>query len=649
MTALVACFLHATAAIAAESNDFIILDESLYNREIEAVSADFIVESAIVPEDTISEYVELIIPICGDNIKDPGEICDGGDFGGRTCKTEGYVSGNLTCSTDCQTITLQACSFGSGGSSGGSGGGVSNAGSADDTVGDDNDQSDDAPKPGTSTLLPESTRLPTSTPQPKVTPNIPQGISSPTATLQATPQTTQSPQSPVPRPSLRPQTPEPVNTPVRTPQPTPTPAFFREFGPQAQRDPIFTNDNTPLIAGNMGTEAETGFVQVIDEDGNIVYQGEVVPNQNGAFIYTPNQAFADGEYEVMVYDITVPNAEPLWEQKVVVESRRSGTATPQSVDRSTMNTSDLISRAVRAIQQQTGNQFADTVTRMTGLNVEQNTADATVTDENGGILVSTEEEIDFGQVEGENKTVITGKTQPFGKVIAYIERRADNIQTLVADVSGQSAELDTNLVPDTVTHISIEGQNSPLIPLDRPINLGTIGRLADETVVIKGRAKPGAKVIIYFEKQAPPQSLFDYGASLLYDPVLDAYYYEATADENGIFEIPIPSEMPEGDYVVKTAIVEIDEIGDRIVLGEDREFAFSLFAAPEVDNRVQVNTYQSFMTNVDDPHQTYLWFPITIGTLLLIFFTFYSVKKSVRLNRRHLQKTKSGKQKNSKS
>lgn len=38
---------------------------------------------------------------CGNNIKDPGEECDGDDFDGQTCITLGYLGGTLLCSSNC--------------------------------------------------------------------------------------------------------------------------------------------------------------------------------------------------------------------------------------------------------------------------------------------------------------------------------------------------------------------------------------------------------------------------------------------------------------------------------------------------------------------------------------------------------------------
>lgn len=45
------------------------------------------------------------LAICGDNVKDYGEQCDLGDFGGKTCTDFGYTGGTLGCSFSCQFDT----------------------------------------------------------------------------------------------------------------------------------------------------------------------------------------------------------------------------------------------------------------------------------------------------------------------------------------------------------------------------------------------------------------------------------------------------------------------------------------------------------------------------------------------------------------
>jgi hypothetical protein len=48
-------------------------------------------------------------PICGDNVADPGEVCDGADLSGHSCQDLGFVSGALACATTCQSFDTSAC------------------------------------------------------------------------------------------------------------------------------------------------------------------------------------------------------------------------------------------------------------------------------------------------------------------------------------------------------------------------------------------------------------------------------------------------------------------------------------------------------------------------------------------------------------
>jgi len=46
---------------------------------------------------------------CGDNTKDPEEVCDGLDLGGRTCATEKFYQGNLGCAQNCKAVDTGPC------------------------------------------------------------------------------------------------------------------------------------------------------------------------------------------------------------------------------------------------------------------------------------------------------------------------------------------------------------------------------------------------------------------------------------------------------------------------------------------------------------------------------------------------------------
>ncbi|MEM5812029.1 MAG: dockerin type I repeat-containing protein [Candidatus Aenigmatarchaeota archaeon] len=62
--------------------------------------------------------------ICGNNIKEINEECDGSDLGGQSCVSLGYSGGTLTCNSNCTFNTSQCTTQSSGGGGGGGGGGV---------------------------------------------------------------------------------------------------------------------------------------------------------------------------------------------------------------------------------------------------------------------------------------------------------------------------------------------------------------------------------------------------------------------------------------------------------------------------------------------------------------------------------------------
>ncbi len=70
--------------------------------------------------------------ICGNNIKETDESCDGTDLSGKTCSTQGFTGGTLSCSSSCAFVT-SACTTSSGGG-GGSGGGGTPTGGGTGTV-----------------------------------------------------------------------------------------------------------------------------------------------------------------------------------------------------------------------------------------------------------------------------------------------------------------------------------------------------------------------------------------------------------------------------------------------------------------------------------------------------------------------------------
>ncbi len=55
----------------------------------------------------------LTAPVCGNNIKETGEVCDGTDLNSQTCATQlgaGYT-GTLSCNVNCQSFVTSACTY----------------------------------------------------------------------------------------------------------------------------------------------------------------------------------------------------------------------------------------------------------------------------------------------------------------------------------------------------------------------------------------------------------------------------------------------------------------------------------------------------------------------------------------------------------
>jgi len=67
-------------------------------------SADTTSENATDPGTTGATTTES----CGNGVKDPGEECDGNDFGGQTCSDYDHIGGSLSCDADC-TVSTSSC------------------------------------------------------------------------------------------------------------------------------------------------------------------------------------------------------------------------------------------------------------------------------------------------------------------------------------------------------------------------------------------------------------------------------------------------------------------------------------------------------------------------------------------------------------
>jgi hypothetical protein len=63
----------------------------------------------------------VVITVCGNNVKESGEDCDGADLNGATCISRGYIGGTLTCRPSCEfnTTNCESTVLGSPGGGGG--------------------------------------------------------------------------------------------------------------------------------------------------------------------------------------------------------------------------------------------------------------------------------------------------------------------------------------------------------------------------------------------------------------------------------------------------------------------------------------------------------------------------------------------------
>jgi len=60
-------------------------------------------------------------PVCGNDIREDSELCDGVDVGSQTCVSRGFSSGNLGCQASCASFNTANCVSGGGGGGGGGG------------------------------------------------------------------------------------------------------------------------------------------------------------------------------------------------------------------------------------------------------------------------------------------------------------------------------------------------------------------------------------------------------------------------------------------------------------------------------------------------------------------------------------------------
>ena len=90
-----------------------------YNNKIITVAGFFIVVILLAGSVYAStQEASTQISLCGNGVINTGEECDGSNLAGQTCVTRGFISGSLTCNSNC-TINTSQCVSGGGGGGGG--------------------------------------------------------------------------------------------------------------------------------------------------------------------------------------------------------------------------------------------------------------------------------------------------------------------------------------------------------------------------------------------------------------------------------------------------------------------------------------------------------------------------------------------------
>ncbi len=67
-------------------------------------------ELGAVPLDKFCNGISDTVVLCGNNLDDPGELCDGSALGGQSCASLGNGTGTLACASNCQSFDLSGCS-----------------------------------------------------------------------------------------------------------------------------------------------------------------------------------------------------------------------------------------------------------------------------------------------------------------------------------------------------------------------------------------------------------------------------------------------------------------------------------------------------------------------------------------------------------
>jgi len=69
-----------------------------------------IYNKALTAAEVLANFQAGVSPaVCGNNVKETGEVCDGTDLAGETCVTQGFTGGTLGCAVGCLSFDTSSC------------------------------------------------------------------------------------------------------------------------------------------------------------------------------------------------------------------------------------------------------------------------------------------------------------------------------------------------------------------------------------------------------------------------------------------------------------------------------------------------------------------------------------------------------------
>jgi subtilisin-like proprotein convertase family protein len=62
----------------------------------------------------VVDFGTVVSPVCGNNLREGAEVCDGTDLAGQTCVSQGFTGGTLACNGTCSAFVTTSCTAGTG-------------------------------------------------------------------------------------------------------------------------------------------------------------------------------------------------------------------------------------------------------------------------------------------------------------------------------------------------------------------------------------------------------------------------------------------------------------------------------------------------------------------------------------------------------